>query len=87
MTDERAEVARLLVALADDHPGFGILRRAARFVLEPAPEPARRPGTCRGCGVELPSPGPTGGRPRVWCAAPACQECRRQGRKPRQNAS
>ena len=58
VTDDRAEVARLLVALADDHPSLGVLRRAARFVLEPAPEPAFRPGRCRGCGALLPSPGP-----------------------------
>ena len=39
--DERVEVVRLLLALADDYPGFGVLRRAERFVLEPAPAPAR----------------------------------------------
>jgi hypothetical protein len=81
--DDRVELARLSIVLADDYPSLGgFLRRVARFlILEVSPEPVRVPGKCRGCGADLPLPGPGGGRPRSWCASPACQRASRGGGK------
>jgi hypothetical protein len=74
-----AEIARILSLVAQDlddrmHPGAGILRVAARRILELSfgrtTEPARR---CLGCGEALPPPAATG-RPRRWCGRGRCEK-------------
>lgn len=72
----RADLARLTALVAGDldrkgYPSAGVVRQAARALLEAVPVDA---GGCRGCGAELDQPAT--GRPRVWCS----EACRR--RKP-----
>lgn len=63
--NERHELGRLLVDVADDFPRIGgLLRRAAReLILSPGGD--RGPDRCPSCGGVVPQSGR--GRPRVYC--------------------
>jgi hypothetical protein len=79
MTDP--DLARLLSLIAQDldarcYPGVGILRVAARRLLElgsSGPTVAPDAPRCPGCGDPLPAPARTG-RPRKWCGPGRCRK-------------
>lgn len=67
---ERDQLVRDLALIAGDldrrlYPYTGVLRRAARALLETDTPTPPSPDGCRGCGVPIPYAGR--GRPRVWC--------------------
>ena len=88
MTD--AELARIaLVALGSLESrfsgtySFGVIRRALRRFESMGEKPVEEFASdgCENCGAELIQPAT--GRPRRYCAAPACQAASRRGGKTR----